>query len=225
MREALWSDRSKQLAPPVCVIGNLHSSQTNLVAFLCLVVPVGVWEMDVAARLLHHPLDVVATFANNVGVLRVGNVHLQSYPVTLMSRKQRVRLKRWLMTLAVAQRDEQHARKKRHLLCYYLCQGGYVSTLCACVCWLFDQQDYTKTTEQIFTKPRWKMGIGSHQKPLSFGADPGFFPLLFNMASFFFFFKFTRIKHGWWWKKSSWLVSMSEYNWIQILDLVTLNYG
>lgn len=49
--------------------------------------------MDVAARLLHHPLDVVATFANNVGVLRVGNVHLQSYPVTLMSRKERVRVK------------------------------------------------------------------------------------------------------------------------------------
>ena len=44
---------------------------TNLVAFLRLVVPVGVWEMDVAPRLLHHPLDVVATFADNVRVLCV----------------------------------------------------------------------------------------------------------------------------------------------------------
>lgn len=69
---------------------NRCCSLTNLVAFLCLVVPVGVWEMDVAPRLLHHPLDVVATFANNVRVLCVGNVHLQSYPVTLTSRKERV---------------------------------------------------------------------------------------------------------------------------------------
>lgn len=69
---------------------NLRWRQTNLVAFLCLVVPVGVWEMDVTARLFHNPLDVVATFANNVGVLRVGNIHLESYPVTLMSRKERV---------------------------------------------------------------------------------------------------------------------------------------
>lgn len=39
--------------------------------------------MDVAARLLHHPFYVVATFADNVGVLRVGNVHLQRHSVTL----------------------------------------------------------------------------------------------------------------------------------------------
>lgn len=39
--------------------------------------------MDVAARLLHHPFYVVATFANNVGVLRVGNIHLQRHSVTL----------------------------------------------------------------------------------------------------------------------------------------------
>lgn len=49
--------------------------------------------MDVAPRLLHHPLDVVATFADNVRVLCVGNVHLQSYPVTLTSRKENVRVK------------------------------------------------------------------------------------------------------------------------------------
>jgi len=45
--------------------------------------------MDVAPRLLHHPLDVVATFANNVRVLCVGNIHLQSHSVTLMSKKKR----------------------------------------------------------------------------------------------------------------------------------------
>lgn len=72
---------------------NLCCSPTNLVAFLGLVVPVRVWEMDVAPCLLHHPLDVVATFANNVRVLCVGNVHLQSYPVTLMGRKERVGVK------------------------------------------------------------------------------------------------------------------------------------
>lgn len=65
----------------------LSWSQTNLVALLCLVVPVGVWKVDVAARLLHHPFDVVAAFSNNVGVLRVGNVHLQCYPVTLMKQR------------------------------------------------------------------------------------------------------------------------------------------
>lgn len=39
--------------------------------------------MDVAAGLLHHPFYVVATFADNVGVLRVGNIHLQRHSVTL----------------------------------------------------------------------------------------------------------------------------------------------
>lgn len=72
--------------PSRCQEIHLHAgrSLTDLVAFLRLVVPVGVWEMDVAARLLHHPLDVVATFADDVGVLRVGNVHLQRYPVALV---------------------------------------------------------------------------------------------------------------------------------------------
>lgn len=40
--------------------------------------------MNVAASLLHHPLDVVATFSNDVGVLRVRDVHLQCYPVALV---------------------------------------------------------------------------------------------------------------------------------------------
>lgn len=65
----------------------LSSSQTNLVALLCLVIPVGIWKVDVAARLLHHLFDVVAAFSNNVGVLRVGNVHLQRYPVALMKQR------------------------------------------------------------------------------------------------------------------------------------------
>lgn len=68
---------------------NPCGGHTNLVAFLGLVVPVGVWEVDVATRLLHHPLDVVATFSNNVRVLRVRDVHLQSYPVALISRKEK----------------------------------------------------------------------------------------------------------------------------------------
>ena len=34
------------------------------------------------------------------------------------------------------------------------------------------RQDYTKTTEQISTKRRWRMGIGSEQTPLPFGFDP-----------------------------------------------------
>lgn len=46
--------------------------------------------MDVAPRLLHYSLDVVAAFANDMGMLSVGNIHLQSYPVTLMSRKERL---------------------------------------------------------------------------------------------------------------------------------------
>lgn len=59
--------------------------------------------MDVASRLLHHPFDVVATFANNVGVLRVGNVHLQSYPVTLMSTKRGSRGEMMINILSIAQ--------------------------------------------------------------------------------------------------------------------------
>lgn len=86
-KSSLISQQSTVCHPPIGVSVNLCCTQTNLVAFLCLVIPVGVWEMDVASRLLHHPFDVVATFANNVGVLRVGNIHLQSYPVALKERK------------------------------------------------------------------------------------------------------------------------------------------
>lgn len=45
--------------------------RSDLVAFLRLVVTVGVREMDVAARILHHLLDIVASFANDVRVLGV----------------------------------------------------------------------------------------------------------------------------------------------------------
>lgn len=65
------------------------AASTDLVAFLRLVVPVGVWKMDVAARLLHHPLDVVATLSDDVRVLRVGDVHLQRYPVALVKWRKR----------------------------------------------------------------------------------------------------------------------------------------
>lgn len=44
--------------------------------------------MDVAARLLHHPFYVVASFSDNVGVLRVGNIHLQRHSVTLARRRE-----------------------------------------------------------------------------------------------------------------------------------------
>jgi hypothetical protein len=37
----------------------------------------------VAARLLHHLLDVVPSLPDDVGVLRVGYVHLQGDPVAL----------------------------------------------------------------------------------------------------------------------------------------------
>lgn len=86
-KSSLISQQSTVCYPPIHVSVNLCSIQTNLVAFLCLVIPVGVWEMDVASGLLHHPFDVVTTFANNVGVLRVGNIHLQSYPVALKEQK------------------------------------------------------------------------------------------------------------------------------------------
>lgn len=76
--DSAWPQKSKR------------NNSSNLVAFLCLVVPVRVWKMDVAPRLLHHPLDVVATFANDVRVLCVRDVHLQSHPVTLMGRNREV---------------------------------------------------------------------------------------------------------------------------------------
>lgn len=43
--------------------------------------------MDVATRVLHHLLDVVASLADDVGVLCVGHVHLKGYPVSLLEER------------------------------------------------------------------------------------------------------------------------------------------
>lgn len=32
------------------------------------------------------------------------------------------------------------------------------------VCWLVCHQDYTRTAEQIFMKPGWRMGLGPEPK-------------------------------------------------------------
>ena len=58
-----------------------------LVALLRLIVAVGVGEVDVATRVLHHLLDVVASLADDVGVLCVGHVHLKGYPVSLLEER------------------------------------------------------------------------------------------------------------------------------------------
>lgn len=61
----------------------MHEFTSDLVALLCLVVAIRVREMNVAARILHHLLDVVASFANDVRVLGVWNVHFQSHAIAL----------------------------------------------------------------------------------------------------------------------------------------------
>lgn len=57
--------------------------KSDLVALLRLVVAVGVGEVDMTARVLHHLLDVVAPFADDVRVLGVRHVHLQGHAVAL----------------------------------------------------------------------------------------------------------------------------------------------
>lgn len=59
------------------------SRDGHLVALFRGQVPVGVREVDVAARLLHHLLDLEASFANDVRVVGVGHVHFQSHAVLL----------------------------------------------------------------------------------------------------------------------------------------------
>ena len=49
---------------------------THLIALFQLVVPVGIWEVDMTSRVLHHLLDVVASLPYHMGVFRVGHVHL-----------------------------------------------------------------------------------------------------------------------------------------------------
>lgn len=56
---------------------------SHLVTLFHLVVPVGVWEVDVAARVFHHLFNVVTTLADDVGVLCVRDIHLQRDPVAL----------------------------------------------------------------------------------------------------------------------------------------------
>lgn len=36
----------------------------HLVAFFCLIIPVGIWKVDVASCFFHHLLNIVATFAD-----------------------------------------------------------------------------------------------------------------------------------------------------------------
>lgn len=59
-------------------------SSHHLVAFLSgNAVTVGVWEMNVTGRDLHHLFDVATTFPDHMRVLRVGHVHLQGHLVYL----------------------------------------------------------------------------------------------------------------------------------------------
>lgn len=57
---------------------------SHLVAFLSgSIVAVGVGEMNVARRDLHHLFDVPTTLPDHVRVLCIGHVHLQSHLVYL----------------------------------------------------------------------------------------------------------------------------------------------
>lgn len=51
---------------------------------------IGVREVDVTGRGLHHLLYVPTTFSNDVGMLRKGYVHLQSHLVYLLFTKSKV---------------------------------------------------------------------------------------------------------------------------------------
>lgn len=44
----------------------LGRSESHLVALLSLVVSVGIGEVDVTARVLHHLLDIVSPFADDM---------------------------------------------------------------------------------------------------------------------------------------------------------------
>lgn len=55
----------------------------HLVAFFCLVIPVGIWKVDVASCFFHHLFNVVATFADYMGMFCMRNVHLQGDPIAL----------------------------------------------------------------------------------------------------------------------------------------------
>lgn len=55
----------------------------HLVAFFRLVIPVGVWEVDVASCFFHHLFNVVATFADYMRMFCMRNIHLQGDPIAL----------------------------------------------------------------------------------------------------------------------------------------------
>lgn len=70
------------LSPCLLHASNL-SRYGDLVALLLLTASVGVWEVDVAFGVVHHPLNDGAPFADDMRVLRVRHVHLQRHTVTL----------------------------------------------------------------------------------------------------------------------------------------------
>lgn len=55
----------------------------HLVAFFCLVIPVGIWKVDVASCFFHHLFDIVATFADDMRMFGMWNIHLQGDPIAL----------------------------------------------------------------------------------------------------------------------------------------------
>lgn len=70
------------------------------------------------------------------------------------------------------------------------------------VCWLVCQQDYTKATEWIWSKPGWRTGPSPGQSPVTSAADPGIFLTYLNTAKFDIFHEFAKatIMCGFWWK-------------------------
>lgn len=59
----------------------------HLVAFFCLVIPVGIWKVDVASCFFHHFFNIVATFADYMGMFCMWNIHLQGDSITLYGNK------------------------------------------------------------------------------------------------------------------------------------------
>lgn len=55
----------------------------HLVAFFCLVIPVGIWKVDVASRFFHYFFNIVATFADYMRMFCMWNIHLQGDSIAL----------------------------------------------------------------------------------------------------------------------------------------------
>ena len=60
-----------------------HEKSQHLVAFFCLIIPVGVWEVDVASCFFHHLFNIVAPFADYMRMFCVWDIHLQGDPIAL----------------------------------------------------------------------------------------------------------------------------------------------